>query len=334
MAFDPDAYLRGISSTEFDPDKYLTGIGLKPPEEKDGFFSQVLDVPLKFAEGAVSTTRAVVEAFGANNAAAQNIRGVEQYLAGLASAQSKQDSRAIAAIMKDAEDKGLGEQLKAALSAFATAPVDFLAQAAGSTVPILLGAVAGTPGVVATAGLTGAGVVKGTIYDTVKEELQNVGVSEKQAEERAQLAQEYGGENLDMILGGTALGAVAGRTGVEKYILGKIAAKQAAQQAAQKGAVRQAVETGVTEAVPEAIQAGQEQLAANIAAQREGLDVPTFRGVAGQAALEAIVGGALGAGIGAAGEAAFLRRFGADFFAEATLISYRNGSDPSHKPVA
>jgi hypothetical protein len=34
--------------------------------------------------------------------------------------------------------------------------------------------------------------------------------------------------------------------------------------------------------VPEAAQAGQEQLAGNIALQREGFDVPTFRGVAGQ----------------------------------------------------
>ena len=37
---------------------------------------------------------------------------------------------------------------------------------------------------------------------------------------------------------------------------------------------------------------------------------------------------------GAAGAAAFLRRFGAVFFAAATYFSYRNGSDPSPKPVA
>ena len=37
---------------------------------------------------------------------------------------------------------------------------------------------------------------------------------------------------------------------------------------------------------------------------------------------------------GAAGAAAFLRRFfGAAFFAAATYFSYRNGSDPSPKPV-
>jgi hypothetical protein len=36
---------------------------------------------------------------------------------------------------------------------------------------------------------------------------------------------------------------------------------------------------------------------------------------------------------GAAVAAAFLRFFGAAFFAAATYFSYRNGSDPSPKPV-
>ena len=35
----------------------------------------------------------------------------------------------------------------------------------------------------------------------------------------------------------------------------------------------------------------------------------------------------------AAGAAAFLRFLGAAFFAAATYFSYRNGSDPSPKPV-
>jgi hypothetical protein len=41
-------------------------------------------------------------------------------------------------------------------------------------------------------------------------------------------------------------------------------------------------------------QAGQEQLAQNIAAQREGVDVPTMRGVVGQATLEGLAGLGLG----------------------------------------
>jgi hypothetical protein len=46
-------------------------------------------------------------------------------------------------------------------------------------------------------------------------------------------------------------------------------------------------------------QAGQEQLAQNIALQREGFDVSTLRGVAGAATLEGLAGGALGGGLGA-----------------------------------
>jgi hypothetical protein len=53
--------------------------------------------------------------------------------------------------------------------------------------------------------------------------------------------------------------------------------------------------------VPEALQAGQEQMAANIALQREGFDVATSRGVAGAATSEGLVGGLLGGPISVAG---------------------------------
>jgi hypothetical protein len=145
----------------------------------------------------------------------------------------------------------------------------------------------------------GAGVVKGTIYGSVKDALMEAGQDEATAEAKAQEAQAYGGENWGSILAGTVLGGVAGRTGVEKMILGKFAAKEGAEQALLPAAGRGAV----TEAVPEAVQAGQEKMAENIALQKfadeTGEEVPLFRGVAGQAALEGLVGGALGAGVGA-----------------------------------
>jgi hypothetical protein len=263
------------------------------------FTREVLDVPLKGAEGVVTTTRAITEAFGANSEWAQNLRGVEKYLADLASAQSKQDSKRIDQIMKEAEDEGVGGQLKAALEAFTVAPVDMLAQAAGSTVPILLAAVAGTPGVLTAAGLTGAGIVKGTIYDAVKEELLSRGQDEATAEAKAQEAQAYGGKNLDMILAGTVLGMVAGRTGAERLILNRIATKAAAKEAAAAGAVRRGFAGAVEEGAPEFVQAAQERLAENIALQREGFDVPTMRGVVGAGALEGLTGGVFGGGIGA-----------------------------------
>jgi hypothetical protein len=161
----------------------------------------------------------------------------------------------------------------------------------------------------------GAGTIKGTIYEETKRALLDADMPEDQAEARAQLAQSYGGENLDMILAGTALGGLASTTGIEKALTGPLARnilaragmKDAAKEAAEQGAERMATQglarrvgTGaVTEAAPEFLQGSQEQLAANLALQREGFDVDTMRGVIGAGTLEGLVGAGLGAGIGA-----------------------------------
>jgi hypothetical protein len=101
--------------------------------------------------------------------------------------------------------------------------------------------------------------------------------------------------------------------GIEKNIVGRFAAKQAAKETAEQTVAKEATEQTIVgaaarEAAPEAAQAGQEQLAANLALQGEidprtnlPFDVPTFRGVAGQAALEGLLGAGLGAGVEVAG---------------------------------
>jgi hypothetical protein len=279
-----------------------------PKQEESGFFRQTLDVPIGIVKGAASGVRALSDIFGANNPVSRAISGTEDYLDSLLSAQARNDQQEIARIMKEAEDKGLGAQVAAGVKAFATAPVDFLSQALGSAVPIVAGGLAasvarlGALGVGAvTTGLgagTGAGIVKGSIYDAVKGALTEAGESPEVAEARAQAAQSYGGENWGQILTGTALGGLAGRTGVEKLLLDRFGKQEVAEQAA-KGVGRRAAEGAVTEAVPEMAQAGQEQLAQNIALQREGFETPTLRGVAGAATLEGLAGGALGGGLGA-----------------------------------
>ena len=289
----------------------------QPKQEESGFLRQVADVPVGVAKGAVQGVRMIADAFGANSKASQAIKGAEEYLGGLMSAQAKNDEQAIAKIMQDAEDKGMGDQVKAALQAFMTAPVDLLAQGLGTAAPVVasvLGAKILGAGAVATKGLglglgagMGAGVVKGTIYEETKKALTEAGMSEAQAEARAQLAQSYGGENLDMILAGTALGGLASTTGIEKALTGPLARgilakagmQEAAEQGVQQGLARRVATGALAEAVPEVLQAGQEQLAANIALQREGFAVPTMRGVAGSAALEGLAGAGLGAAFGA-----------------------------------
>ena len=307
-----------------------------PAEEKEmvPLFRQAADVPLKVGAGVVTGVRMVADAFGADSDVGQNLRGVEDYIAGLYSAQSKKDSREISRIMKEAEDKGMLEQVVAGAKAFSVAPVDMLANALGTSAPAIVAGLAATLasapalaalGVGAGVGaLMGAGTVKGSIYDATKQALaENTNLSPKEIEARAVLAQEYRGQNLDQILMGTALGTIGASTGVEpalarqlaKGIATKEATKAAIKQntaketalAAERGVVKQGAITGGKEFVTETAQGGQEQLAQNIALQREGLDVPTMRGVYGQGTLEGLAGLGMGAATGGR-EAAKARR--------------------------
>jgi hypothetical protein len=285
-----------------------------PPPEKQSAFRQIADVPLGIAKGAVQGVRMIADAFGAGSDTSKTIKSAETYLADLMSAQAKNDQQEISRIMKDAEDKGVLDQVKAGIKAFTVAPVDTLSSALGTAAPVIAGALGAKllgAGALATTGVSaltgagmGAGTIKGSIYETTKQTLKEAGASEQDAEARAKLAQEYGGKNLDQILLGTVLGGAAAVGPLEKggaailarRILGKTEETVAGQAA--KGAVRRRLEAGALEAVPEAVQAGQEQVAQNIALQREGFDVPTFRGAVSSATLEGLAGAGLGAAVG------------------------------------
>lgn len=297
-----------------------------------GAYAAAADLPLNIIRGATNTVRTITDVAGADNAASSKLREFEKFVGSLTSAYARQDEQRIGQIMAEAENKGLGDQASAALKALKTAPLDLLAQGAGSLVPFVLGGLfgAGIRGVAALGAASGAGTVKSSIYDGVKQELIKNGVDAKRAEQLAIEAQSYAGDNLDQIAFGTGLGAAASITGAEKGIiqgyLKRIASKRAAQEAAEiaaaqgtkkaagkaasktagevaENAGKQAATTGtlrtmLVEGGTEGAQGGQEQLAQNIALQREGVDVPTWQGVAGQATLEGALGAVLG---GAAG---------------------------------
>lgn len=289
----------------------------KPEErpEDQSIFRPILDVPLQTQKGFVTGVRLIADAFGATNPVSKELRSIEEHLAGLMSAQSKQDSREIARIMKDAEDKGITEQVIAGVKALSVAPVDTIVNALGTSGPIVIAGLGATLAGAPTAAVTGAtaalgtvmgaGTVKGAIYDTVKEELQKSGIKASEAEARAAKAQEYFGDNMGMIATGAGLGALESITGVQPAITRVIAnklvrsgaaevAENVAEQAA-KGYFGNAAKTAVKDALPEFLQGAQEQLAQNIALQKEGFDVPTMRGVVAQGTLEAAAGGGLGA---------------------------------------
>jgi hypothetical protein len=106
---------------------------------------------------------------------------------------------------------------------------------------------------------------------------------------------------------GALFGAGASVTGVERTGLKTLASKilkNAAETATEQtvkevgeSAAQRFMSGAVKEAIPEAAQEAQEQVASNIAQQREGEEVPTFRGAAGAATLAGVTGAVLGGGL-------------------------------------
>jgi len=233
----------------------------EPEVEDQSFLRSIADVPLQIGMGATYGVRAITEAFGADNPVAENLRGVEDFLDSLLSAQSKADSEEIARLMKEAEDGGFAEQVGAALKGISIAPIDFMANAVGTVIPTLAtgllatvfapagataAATAATAAAVRTAAgigtgaIMGTGVVKGAIFETIEQELINAGLTPEQAEEGAQEAQSYGGENLDQIALGTILGGWAAKSGLEPA-LAKLVTNNVVKQGVLKGAAKGAI---------------------------------------------------------------------------------------------
>jgi len=276
-----------------------------------GLLAGAADIPLNLVSGLASTGKSLTDVFGADNMASDALKSVAEYAESLTSAQSREDEKTAAAIRKAAEGKGIWEEVKAAASSFAVNPLDTLANVTGSALPFAAAAALApeTGGLslaplIALGGASGVGTVKGSISDAVYARAKEAGVPDAEAKIMAEEAQAYGGENLDQIALGGALGAVASATGFDK-VLGRAIAKRAVEDvvegAVEKEATRglaRRVTTGAgAEAIPEAAQAGQERFAQNLAQQRAGYETDLMAGVAGQAAFEGLAGGVLG-GIG------------------------------------
>jgi hypothetical protein len=271
-----------------------------------GLLAGAADIPLNVVSGLASTGKSFTDVFGAENMASNALETVAQYAESLTSAQSREDEKTAAAIRKEAEGKGIWEEVKAAARSFAVNPIDTLANVTGSAIPFAAAAAsgAGLPVIGALGAASGVGTVKGSISDAVYARAKEAGASEEQAKAMAEEAQAYGGKNLDQVALGGALGAVAGATGFDK-VLGRAIAKNAIEDVvegeikkeATRGLARRVATGAGAEAIPEAAQAGQERFAQNLAEQRAGYETDLMAGVAGQAAFEGLAGGVLG-GIG------------------------------------
>ncbi len=278
-------------------------------EDGHGFIRSAADSGLALGSGVVTGVKLISDAFGADNPVSRALGGVGQGMQGLLSEQRKAEMQERARLIAAAEKSGSTlEEIKAYVGGFAEAPFDTALNVLGTAAPTMASML--IPGAreaniaralgVGTGAVQGAGAGKSAIYDAVLQQKLQEGMPEEEARAIADAAQAYGGGNTDTILANTALGAVAGGSGLESAARALRYGKAA--QSAAPGLIRRVGTGAVVEGVPEAGQGGMEKASANIALQREGYDVPTMQGVAGSAALEGVAGGSLG-GIAAIPEA-------------------------------
>lgn len=276
----------------------------KTEREKSSLGDRGLDMAAQYAIGINNAVKGLTDLLGPDNPASRVLEDNVQWYRDLLSATALGNEEEIARIMKEAEDKGVLEQLSAAGRAFGTAPADLVASGLGSLTTFAVGGAAGraaglgTRGVAAAQSALGAGmqagIVKNEIYLGVRQEMVSLGKTEQEAEAIAREAQSYSGKNLDQILIGAGLGGVDGLTGAQR-IIGRALMRGGLDHGASR--VASVLGNGLAESTLEAAQGGQERLSANVGMSREGVETGMMRGVAASAGLEGIVGGVIGGGV-------------------------------------
>jgi hypothetical protein len=285
------------------------------------------DTAVAAGQSALGATKSIAEAFGAGNAPAEYLENLQKGLGTYLSPERQAEQQRRAEMEKAAAKSGSAlNEVGTYLGGVKEAPIQTVAQGVGSMAPTVLlgmgaaaaGAALGAPALLAggvglgvkwlAGALQGAGEIKGSVYDAVREGLEQQGMSSAQAKTRAREAQNYIGENWGTIAAGAGLGGVAAGTGAEQALLSKfskpVAAKVAAQMGeeaalkeAGKGTIRKYGEAALKEAIPEGAQGGQGQYAENVAMTRAGMATPAMQGVLGATARDAAMGSLAGAAV-------------------------------------
>lgn len=292
---------------------YEDAFGLeKAPPQAPSLLRGAGDSAIALGSGITQGVKMLTDTVGADNAASRVLGKATDALTDLSSPYAKAKKQERAATIKAAENSGsTWEEVKAYAGSFADAPLDTTLNALGTSAPTLAaglltggGAVPAIAARAAQVGLgaaQGVGGIKGQIHESVKQKHLDAGASDADASQKADAAQAYTGPNAASIALGGALGAVAGGTGAESAVR-RLAGQRVAAEASEKVApgVLRATATGAAKEAPmEMLQGGQERHASNMALQGEGFDVPTWQGVAGQAALEGLASAPMGGGFGA-----------------------------------
>ena len=295
------------------------------PEPKSAGFS-LKDLALSFGQGVGGGTQALTDIAGAGNVVSKGLTGLQQSAGEAMTPERQAEIMRRQEIKKQAEGNTL-EEVKAVLGGFAEAPLQTLAQGAGSIVPMVLGTAlmpaaavpaaiarltamgvsAGTAAKVASSlpastigAMMGVGGQKGQDYETVKRELLEKQIPEAEAERLAQKAAEYSLENAPRQIASGGAGALAGGLGVESLV-GRIGKKlpevKGPSLKLPEPTVAQAIgKSTAAEALPEALQSAVSTVGTNVALNQAGVERDLTQGVLANAINDALVGGILGAG--------------------------------------
>ena len=269
--------------------------------------SNLGDIATAFKQGVVGAGKSLTDIAGADNVASEYLGGIQERLGKQYRPQRIEEMQKRQQIIDEAVKSGSTlEEIKAYLGGVTEAPIQSIAQAAGSFAPYVaaggLGAGARLAGLVVPSAraintglgaLQGTGAIKGSIYENVKRELEAKGESPEVAAEKAAQAQAYSLANAPQLGLGAVLGAAAGRYGAESLVTPGVATRLNANMLPRAGMA------ALSEAPFEGLQAGQEQYATNLALAREGFDVDPMQGVIGSAARDAAIGAITAAPIGA-----------------------------------
>jgi hypothetical protein len=261
------------------------------------------DTALAFGQSLLGAGKSLTDVAGAGNVVSETLAKGQKYLGEQMTPERQAEIQRRQEKIKAAGKEGILSEIGAELGAIKEAPLTSTVQALGSIVPYAI-----TGGIGAAAKLLpatlravntvvgvlqGTGSIKGSIYDAVEKELVANGMPEAKAKEQASAAQDYLGKNIGQIALGAGLGGVGARYGVEKLF------EKGAGEKLSESIGKRVVKAGAAEAPMEGAQGAQEQVAQNIALQREGFNVPTFQGVAGRAAGDAALGALAAGAVGA-----------------------------------
>jgi hypothetical protein len=278
------------------------------------------------SSGIVGGGKSLVDFFGAGTDVSKGLGEAQSFLQESLSPERKAEIARREELQNRAAQSGsMLQEAKAFLGGVAEAPIQSLAQAAGSSAPaILTGILAlpveapaalaigvGTIAKLAVGAMQGVGEMKGGVFDAVKAEYMKQGKTEKEAEVLAIKAQEYSRDKALEIGGSALLGALDAVTGAES------SAAKALRKASPTGMLtKEAIEKGIAALPEKAIKApsylGQfalgvaeesplegaqgafGQYAENVALQKAGADVTPMQGVLGAGLRDAAVGALFG----------------------------------------